>query len=224
MRIPPQQPRQIPPGSARFCLNSFASPGITTAPRSTWEFWPKGGQEAEMGAVLYFSALHAEKTRHEMFQKQEFPKQPAPAIPLPEIERQTIHIIARCRSRNWRAAGILRRRRLSVDPVPAHRLGQHDRPPQVCATPFGLPAFVLTGPDFQGTDIGQVIMPAIYPFSWKSDDQSLWLGRCHRLGRGRRRQRIPGRPENVHRGWRGSAAAGDPVAGVRFRCHCVTTS
>jgi type VI secretion system protein ImpE len=35
----------------------------------------------------------------------------------------------------------------------------------------------LTGPSFKGTDIGQVIVPAIYPFSWKSDDESVWLGR-----------------------------------------------
>jgi len=38
-------------------------------------------------------------------------------------------------------------------------------------------ASVLTGPGFKGTDIGQVIIPAIYPFSWKSPDQTLWLGR-----------------------------------------------
>jgi type VI secretion system protein ImpE len=35
----------------------------------------------------------------------------------------------------------------------------------------------MTGPEFKGTDIGQVILPAIYPFSWKSEDESLWLGR-----------------------------------------------
>src|SRR5215831_13820745 len=34
--------------------------------------------EAEMGAVLYYSALHAEKLRHEMFQNQKFPTAPAP--------------------------------------------------------------------------------------------------------------------------------------------------
>src|SRR5690242_16438083 len=36
----------------------------------------KGNEQAEMGAVLYYSALHAEKTRHAMFQKQEYPKEP----------------------------------------------------------------------------------------------------------------------------------------------------
>ena len=33
--------------------------------------------EAETGAIVYYAALHAEKTRHELFEKQTFPKQPA---------------------------------------------------------------------------------------------------------------------------------------------------
>src|SRR3974377_303281 len=32
-----------------------------------------GGSQAEMGAVLYYAALHAEKTRHELFDKEELP-------------------------------------------------------------------------------------------------------------------------------------------------------
>jgi type VI secretion system protein ImpE len=39
------------------------------------------------------------------------------------------------------------------------------------------PAFVLTGPAFKGTDIGEVLIPAVYPFSWKSSDEPVWLGR-----------------------------------------------
>src|SRR5262249_44091197 len=42
----------------------------------------KGGGQAELGAVLYYSALHAEKTRHELFQKQAYPKvAAAPSAP-----------------------------------------------------------------------------------------------------------------------------------------------
>ena len=31
-----------------------------------------GGSQAEMGAVLYYAALHAEKTRHEIIETQQF--------------------------------------------------------------------------------------------------------------------------------------------------------
>ena len=41
----------------------------------------KGSPEAEMGAVLYYSALHGEKTRNSMFQKQEFPQAPGAGVP-----------------------------------------------------------------------------------------------------------------------------------------------
>ena len=51
-------------------------------------------------------------------------------------------------------------------------------PPRVLRDTLWTPAFVLTGPSFKGTDIGQVLIPAIYPFSWKSDDESVWLGRA----------------------------------------------
>ena len=50
-------------------------------------------------------------------------------------------------------------------------------PPRVLRDTLWSPAFVLTGPSFQGTDIGEVLIPAIYPFSWKSDDEPVWLGR-----------------------------------------------
>src|SRR6185369_16259013 len=41
----------------------------------------QASKEAEMGAVLYYSALHAEKMRHEMFLKKEFPQAPAKPSP-----------------------------------------------------------------------------------------------------------------------------------------------
>src|SRR5215470_4987956 len=34
----------------------------------------EGSQQAEMGALFYRGVLEAEKTRHEMFEKQEYPK------------------------------------------------------------------------------------------------------------------------------------------------------
>ena len=39
----------------------------------------QGDEPAEMGAVLYYAALHAERTRHQVFEKQDFSKDPAPS-------------------------------------------------------------------------------------------------------------------------------------------------
>ena len=50
-------------------------------------------------------------------------------------------------------------------------------PPKHLRDTLWADAMVMTGPSFKGTDLGQVIIPAIYPFSWKDPDESVWLGR-----------------------------------------------
>jgi len=136
----------------------------------------KASPEAEMGAVLYYSALHGEKTRNSMFQKQEFPQEPAPKSPPGKLNGKPFQSIS------------------DADPAVGSRLELYAAgaylwipfehiasiqiaPPRVLRDTLWTPAFVLTGPSFKGTDIGQVLIPAIYPFSWKSDDESVWLGR-----------------------------------------------
>lgn len=136
----------------------------------------QGGKEREMGAVLYYSALHAEKSRHELFQKEEFPPVPAAPSPPGKLNGKPFQSIR------------------DADPVVGARLElfaagsylwipfQHVaslqmQAPRRLRDTLWSPSFVLTGPDFQGTDIGEVLLPAVYPFSWKSDNESVWLGR-----------------------------------------------
>jgi len=136
----------------------------------------QGSKEAEMGAVLYFSALHAEKVRHQMFEKQEFPAA-APAKshpgklngkPFESITDSDPDVGARLEI--YAAGAYLW--------IPFEHIASINiDPPKTLRDTLWMPAFVLTGPSFQGTDIGQVIIPAVYPYSWKSDDQSVWLGR-----------------------------------------------
>ncbi|HXB72175.1 MAG TPA: type VI secretion system accessory protein TagJ [Candidatus Acidoferrales bacterium] len=136
----------------------------------------KSSPEAEMGAVLYYSALHAEQTRHAMFLKQDYPKAPArPSAPgklngkpFQSIRDADPEIGARL---ELYAAG-------AYLWIPfQHIVSIQMEAPKCLRDTLWAPALVLTGPSFNGTDIGQVIIPAIYPFSWKSDDESLWLGR-----------------------------------------------
>jgi type VI secretion system protein ImpE len=136
----------------------------------------KASHEAEMGAVLYYSALHGEKTRNSMFQKQEFPQTaPAPSPagvlngkPFRSISDADPAIGARL---EMYAAG-------AYLWIPfEHIASVQIEPPRVLRDTLWTPAFVMTGPTFKGTDIGQVIIPAIYPFSFRSDDEAVWLGR-----------------------------------------------
>ncbi|MBZ5727232.1 MAG: tetratricopeptide repeat protein [Acidobacteriia bacterium] len=137
----------------------------------------KGSRDAEMGAILYYSALHAEKTRHEMFQKQEFPKAAAAPSPQGTLNGKRFESI--------RDADPEVGPRLELYAAGAylwipfeHIASVQIAPPRTLRDTLWTPAFVLTGPSFKGTDIGQVLIPAIYPFSWKSADESIWLGRA----------------------------------------------
>jgi type VI secretion system protein ImpE len=136
----------------------------------------QAGKEAEMGAVLYYSALHAEKTRHELFRKEEFPGVPAAASPPGKLNGKPFQFICDAdptigaRLEAFAAGAYLW--------IPfQHVASLQMKAPQRLRDTLWSPAFVLTGPSFQGTDIGQVLIPAVYPFSWKSDDESAWLGR-----------------------------------------------
>src|SRR5438309_3170616 len=53
----------------------------------------------------------------------------------------------------------------------------HIEPPRRLRDTLWLPASVVTAATFQGTDLGEVLIPAIYPFSSNSEDQEIWLGR-----------------------------------------------
>jgi len=136
----------------------------------------QGSHEAEMGATLYYSALHAEKSRHAMFQKQEFSKEPAAPSPPGVLNGKSFESI---RDADPEIGG-----RLELYAAGAylwisfqHIASIEMAPPRSLRDTLWAPAFVLTGPSFNGTDIGQVIIPAVYPFSWKSEDESDWLGR-----------------------------------------------
>ena len=51
------------------------------------------------------------------------------------------------------------------------------QPPQKLRDTLWTPAFIKTGPKFKGQDMGEVLLPAIYPFSFTYPDESVWLGR-----------------------------------------------
>lgn len=136
----------------------------------------EGSKEKEMGAILYFSALHAEKSRHTLFRDEEFPREPAPPSPSgvlngkPFVSLTDADPQIGARLEVYAAGACLW--------IPFRHIASIQiSPPRLLRDTLWTPATVLTGPGFQGKDIGQVLIPAIYPFSWKSTDQSLWLGR-----------------------------------------------
>ena len=147
--VSPRQPDRC--RAAHFSRsNCSVFPGSTTVPRSSWGFWRKPARKRRWAPSSIYSALHAEKLRHEMFQKQEFPCGPSCAIPAGQAE--------------WQA---VRDRICDADPdigarlelyaagaylwIPfEHIASVNIEPPSMLRDTLWTPAFVLTGPCFQG--------------------------------------------------------------------------
>jgi len=137
-----------------------------------------GSIEKETGAIVYYAALHAEKTRHELFEKEAFPSDSASSATSPKGElngkpftdlRDSDPDIG-ARLEVFAAGAYLW---LPFEHVASLEMG----PPQRLRDTLWAPALVQTAPSFKGMDLGEVLIPAIYPFSWKHPDEAVWLGR-----------------------------------------------
>jgi type VI secretion system protein ImpE len=134
------------------------------------------GVESETGAIVYYAALHAEKTRHELFEKQAFPSSNTTTSPSGKLNGKAFSDLRDAdpdigaRLEVFAAGAYLW---LPFEHVASLEMGAPER----LRDTLWAPALVQTAPSFQGMDLGEVLIPAIYPFSWKHPDESVWLGR-----------------------------------------------
>ena len=131
--------------------------------------------EAETGAIVYYAALHAEKTRHETFEKQTFPTQ-ATASPSGKLNGKDFKEISDADPDIGARLEVFAAGAYVWIPF-EHVASIEIAPPQRLRDTLWTPALVQAAPSFQGMDLGEVLLPAIYPFSWKNEDQAVWLGR-----------------------------------------------
>ncbi len=134
-----------------------------------------GNAEKETGAIVYYAALHAERTRHELFEKEEFPTD-SPACPPGELNGKPFTDLRDAdpdigaRLEIFAAGSYVW---LPFEHVDSVEMGL----PQRLRDTLWAPALVQAAPSFRGMDLGEVMIPAIYPFSWKHADEQVWLGR-----------------------------------------------
>jgi type VI secretion system protein ImpE len=139
--------------------------------------------EAKMGAVLYMSAMHGERIRHKTFADKDFPTSPVDDA---KLLGGTIKLTnGETKEFNWFedsdprvgprmelfAAGAYLWMGLeyieSIEFQPVTKLRDL----------LWRPAFIRTGPSFKGTELGEVLVPALFPFSHKHPDDQVRLGR-----------------------------------------------
>ncbi len=135
-------------------------------------------KEAQMGAVLYFSALHAERTRQDLFKRKDYPHAPVSetprggtinGAPFESLEDADPRIGPRLEL--FAAGGYLW--------IPFEYIESIEtQPPQKLRDLLWIPALVRTGPAFRGTELGEVLLPVLTPFSFQHADGNVRLGRA----------------------------------------------
>ena len=132
--------------------------------------------DAEQGAMLLRAALHAQRTREEMFSKGELPLNGRHASPRGTCNGEAFESFADEDDRigeNLEAfiAG-------SYTWVPFRYIESVElQAPTKLRDLLWAPAILHTTKDFRLQDLGEVLLPALAPGSWKHSDDAVKLGR-----------------------------------------------
>jgi type VI secretion system protein ImpE len=146
----------------------------------------QGKAEAAAGTLLYRSALHAERTRQEMFVEGSFPRGPGPRPVSGTLNGTPFRCLTDADPRIGARLEIFAAGQytwIPLEQIASVRL----EPPKRLRDLLWAPAVVRTTADFQGTELGEVLIPALAPLSWNHEDPAVRLGRVtewHRLDDG----------------------------------------
>ena len=134
--------------------------------------------DARLGAVLYFSALHAERRRRDTFEKKDFPAVAAVANDRPgTLNGKVFESFEDADPRVGARLEVFAAGAYLWIPL-AHVESIETEAPKRLRDLLWLPALVRTGPAFKGTELGEVLLPVLAPFSSKRSDDSIRLGRA----------------------------------------------
>ena len=148
------------------------------------EVLAQAGPQSEMGVLLYRSALYAERQRQDLFERGEFPSAQSSA----QSEEDDSP------SRDGTANGKSFSYFSDADPrtgakleifaagnyllLPLEHVASIEIPqPTKLRDLIWTPAAVRTTPAFKGTELGEVLLPVLAPFSWRHPDEAVRLGR-----------------------------------------------
>lgn len=134
--------------------------------------------DSRVGAVLYFSALHAERVRQDLFGKKDYPVVPATGnprggtlngTPFETLEDADPRVGPRL---ELFAAG-------AYLWIPFEHIESIEmEAPKRLRDLLWIPALVRTGPAFKEKELGEVLLPVLAPFSWRHPDDAVKLGRA----------------------------------------------
>jgi len=169
------------PGDARrrtFLFELLCFAGEYQRADKQLEVLGQGGPQSEIGVLMYRSALFAERQRQDLYARGEYP-QPAgttsAAIP-GTVNGKPFNSFADADPRIGARLEIFAAGNYLWLPL-EHVSSVRIPPPKRLRDLLWTPAAVKTSPGFKGTELGEVLMPVLAPFSWRHPDDAVRLGR-----------------------------------------------
>jgi type VI secretion system protein ImpE len=138
------------------------------------------GQQAQLGAMVYFSALHAERIRTEKFRNNDFLAEETTTTdrtfrgtlngkPFESLEDGDPRIGPRL---ELFAAG-------AYLWIPLEHIESIEmQAPKRLRDLLWIPTLVRTGPSFKQRELGEILVPALFPLSFEDQDENVKLGRA----------------------------------------------
>jgi type VI secretion system protein ImpE len=134
-----------------------------------------GGRDAEMGALLYHAALHAERLRQEMFEQKTFPLSSAKPVG-GTINGQSFTTIADADPRIGPRLEVFAAGQYMWLPF-EHIETVRVEAPKRLRDLLWAPAIVRPAKTFKGLELGEALLPAVAPLTFRHPDAAVRLGR-----------------------------------------------
>jgi len=138
----------------------------------------QAGPESEMGVLLYRSAIFAERQRHDLFQRGELPaeQENTGAERNGMVNDKPFTYFADADPRIGARLELFAAGNYLLLPI-EHVASIQIPPPKRLRDLIWTPAAVRTTPSFKGTELGEVLLPVLAPFSWRHPEEAVRLGR-----------------------------------------------
>lgn len=138
----------------------------------------RGGQEAEMGALLYRAALHADRERDEKFRDEDFSRgERGPPPVRGTLNGEPFDAFEDADPRIGARLEVFAGGQYTWLPL-EHVSSLHVEEPRRLRDLLWAPARVQAGPELESLELGEVLLPVLSPLTSDSDDDAIRLGRA----------------------------------------------
>lgn len=171
--------RQYPTDSRRrtFLFELLCFAGDYTRAEKQLSVLSQENQQTGMGGLVYLSAIHAERTRQEMFERKEYRTPPADEAETPgTLNGKAFEDVEDADPRIGRRLEVFAAGAYLWIPY-AHITSLEIQAPTRLRDLLWAPALVRTGPEFRGQELGEILLPVMTPLAWRDPDDRVRLGR-----------------------------------------------